>query len=103
MEAAADAKSDGRPQEAEDALLTGPKRSSSHPVSRITVILSVGNGPASRALLAAKPGWVSLFSHVLPKKTCPALGLLWARLLQGWWAVREAGVHSDISVATQKQ
>ena len=73
------------------ARLLRPKWSSSHPVSRITVILSVGNGPASRALLAAKPGWVSLFSHVLPKKTCPALGLLWARLLQGWWAVREAG------------
>lgn len=68
-----------------------PKRSSSHPVSRITVIFSVGNGPASRASLAAKPSWVSLFSHVLPKKTCSALGLLWARPLQGRWAVREAG------------
>ena len=31
------------------ARLLRPKWSSSHPVSRITVILSVGNGPASRA------------------------------------------------------
>ena len=71
------------------ARLLRPKWSSSHPVSRITVIFSAGNGPASRASLAAKPGWVSLFLHVLPRKMRPALGLLWARPLQGRWAVRE--------------
>lgn len=70
--------------------LLRPKRSSSHPgVSRITVILSVEMGLASWASQPSSAR-VSLFSHVLPKKTCSALGLLLGTALQGRWAVREA-------------